>query len=90
MLTARKYYLSILRSNKKGDMNWTIITLVLALVAMLIFVLIINNAVDKYAQSTGKITDKATQELDEASGNLFGEPIIMIREAFEQTPEEAE
>lgn len=78
----------LIKRNKKGDMNWTIITLVLALVAMLIFVLIINNAVDKYSQSTGKITDKATQELDEASGDIFGEPIIMIREAFELTPEE--
>lgn len=69
-------------------MNWTIITLVLALVAMLIFVVIINNAVDKYSQSTGKITDKATQELEEASGDIFGEPVVMIREAFEPTPQE--
>ena len=83
-------------NSKKGDMNWMIIMLLIALVAMIVMIFIMNNVFDKYSDSTGKVTDKAGDELDKVTEELFGEnilgePLLVVREAFGfENPEEEE
>jgi hypothetical protein len=57
--------------NKKGDMNWWLITMIIALLFLGIFLMIASGILDKSFTPIGTIQDNTTQQADNL--NIFGD-----------------
>jgi uncharacterized protein YpmS len=57
--------------NKKGDMNWWLITMIIALLFLGIFLMIASGILDKSFSPIGTIQDNTTQQADNL--NIFGD-----------------
>ncbi len=57
--------------NKKGDMNWWLITMIVALLFLGIFLMIASGILDKSFTPIGTIQDNTTQQVDNL--NIFGD-----------------
>ena len=55
--------------NKKGDMNWWLITMILALLFLGIFLMITSGIIDKSVTPIGDIQDQTQKQADEL--NIF-------------------
>ena len=68
---------------RKGDMNWMMIMLLLALVVLLIMGFILKGMTDKFTQSTGKITEKTNTQLDKVTDDLFQDTTDAAGKAYD-------
>jgi hypothetical protein len=80
--------------NKKGEMNWMVVMLIVALMAMFVLIFIINGVMDKTSDPIGKLADDSTKKLektsDELFGDLSGQPILVIGQAYDFVSGESE
>lgn len=64
-------------------MNWMVVMLIVALMAMFILIFIINGVMDKTSDPIGKLADDSTKKLEETTDDLFGQPILVVGQAYD-------
>ncbi len=59
--------------NKKAEMPWWLVMLILALLFLLVIVMISTGVIDKALNTIGGIQDQTDDEADKITDDLFGE-----------------
>lgn len=80
-------------NNKRGDMNWFLVTLLIALFFAFVIGFVYKAFLSKFTEPAGEFADKTASELDKASQDLFpdekendnivGQAVTMITSAYD-------